>query len=419
VGSERRLDRDVSKATEGPQPRRPRILFLFNHDAAHQAAHIAGIMAQLTTYYPHVEAIAACGTDAIQAFIQTLVAPDVSDKIRWVSLPIPPVVNTALAFLNRIAPVRRLARLHYNRELFASVDVVVSTERTCLRVKRKLGSQAPKFAYVPHGSGDRNVAYHPELKQFDLMLLSGQKLIDEMAAHSIATPQQCRLIGYPKFDTIDRKAAPKLFANDNPVFLYNPHFDPLLSSYFEHGIAILDYFAANTNRFNLIFAPHVMLFRKRIHISLEYRTFRLRPDVPERFRDLPNIRIDTDSPLLFDMTYTLAADAYIGDMSSQVYEFLIRRRPCFFIDTHSHLSPVREPDAMLTEKPLPYAFWGNGPVVKSAAELCTILPDWKVMGARYRSAQDALFSYTINDSQTALSTRRGADALAQFTGVGS
>ncbi len=376
-------------------------------------------MAQLAMHYPHIAVIAACGTDAIQSFIQTLLDPGILDKIRWESLPIPPVMNAALALPNQIAPVRRLARLRYSYELFASVDVIVSTERTCLRVKRKLGTRAPKFAYVPHGSGDRNVAYHPELKQFDLMLLSGQKLIDEMAAHNIATPQQCRLIGYPKFDMIDRQAAPKFFANDNPVFLYNPHFDPLLSSYFEHGIAILDYFAANADRFNLIFAPHVMLFRKKLHISLEYRTFRLRPDVPARFRDLPNIRIDADSPLLFDMAYTLAADAYIGDMSSQVYEFLIRRRPCFFIDTHSHLVTVREPADMLKDNPQLYAFWGNGPVVKSATELFATLPDWKAIGAQYRSAQDALFAYTIDDSQTALSTRRGADALARYAGAGS
>ncbi len=395
---------------------RPSILFLFNHDAAHQAAHIAGIMAQLALQYPHIRVVAACGTAAIEEFIRSLLPPEAAAKTEWRALPVPPFINTALAPLNRIAPVRRLARLHYNLQLFASVDIVVSTERTCLRVKRKLGKAAPKFAYVPHGSGDRNVAYHPELKQFDIMLLSGQKLIDEMGAHGIAQPGQCHLIGYPKFDTIDRRAGQKFFDNDNPVFLYNPHFDPLLSSYYDSGTAILDYFADNAGRFNLIFAPHVMLFRKSLHISLEYRTFRRRPDIPERFFHCTNIRIDTGSPLLFDMTYTLAADAYIGDMSSQVYEFLIRRRPCFFIDTHSQKITKPASDAKTADPALPYAFWGNGPVVKSADELFALLPDWQEIGARYRSAQDALFSYSIDDNAAVASTRRGADALALYLG---
>jgi hypothetical protein len=402
---------------DSAQSKRPAILFLFNHDAAHQAAHIAGIMAQLAVHYPQIEVIAVCGTDTIQAFIVSLLPCEAVSKIRWEPLNVPPAINAVLALPNRIAPVRRLARLHYNLELFASVDIVVSTERTCLRVKRKLGKRAPKFAYVPHGSGDRNVAYHPELKHFDLLLLSGQKLIDEMGAHGIARPEQCRLIGYPKFDTIDRTAAPKFFDNDNPVFLYNPHFDPLLSSYYDGGIAILEYFAANAERYNLIFAPHVMLFRKKLHISLEYRTARFRPEIPARFRGYPNIRIDTDSPLLFDMAYTLAADAYIGDMSSQVYEFLIRRRPCFFIDTHSHKVPTGNSGGMMAEQPLPYAFWGNGPVVKTAAELCALLPDWQAVGAHYRSAQDTLFTYTIDDDPLVLSTRRGADALAAYASV--
>jgi hypothetical protein len=399
---------------DGMKTTRPAVLFLFNHDAAHQAAHIAGIMAQMALHYPHISVIAACGTEAIRAFIHTLLPVEAVHKIVWEPLPVPALINAALAPLNRIAPVRRLARLRYNSALFASVDIIVSTERTCLRVKRRLGADAPKFAYVPHGSGDRNVAYHPELVLFDIMLLSGQKLIDEMDAHGIAQPSQCHLIGYPKFDTIDRKERPKFFDNANPVFLYNPHFDPLLSSYYDSGNAILDYFAAHADRYNLIFAPHVMLFRKKLHISLEYRTARLRPDIPDRFRHCPNIRIDTDSPLLFDMAYTLAADAYIGDMSSQVYEFLIRRRACFFLDTHSDKTFDTPSDSIKAERPLPYAFWGNGPVCRSAEALFALLPDWQNIGAQYRTVQDQLFAYTINDEPTILATRRGADALAKY-----
>ncbi|MDZ7826953.1 MAG: hypothetical protein U5R48_14215 [Gammaproteobacteria bacterium] len=33
------------------------------------------------------------------------------------------------------------------------------------------------------------------------------------------------------------------------------------------------------------------------------------------------------------MTYTRAADIYVGDVSSQVYEFLVTPRPCVFLSS--------------------------------------------------------------------------------------
>jgi CDP-glycerol glycerophosphotransferase (TagB/SpsB family) len=34
------------------------------------------------------------------------------------------------------------------------------------------------------------------------------------------------------------------------------------------------------------------------------------------------------------MRYTLAADIYAGDVSSQVYEFLVEAKPCVFLNAH-------------------------------------------------------------------------------------
>jgi hypothetical protein len=71
-----------------------------------------------------------------------------------------------------------------------------------------------------------------------------------------------------------------------------------------------------------------MLFKKKLHVSLEYRTARLRPDLAPRWHEAANILIDTGSTRLVDMTYTLSADGYIGDVSSQIYEFSFIRAPC-------------------------------------------------------------------------------------------
>lgn len=391
------------------QQPRPSILFLFNHDAAHQAAHIAGIMESLALHHPEVIAHAAVASAAIERELRKLVSPAAADRIVWNDLSLGKWGDRLLSPLDRLFPARRLARLRSNTALFARMRVIVSTERTCLRVRRRLrrrmGDGAPLFAYVPHGSGDRNVAYHPELAQFDIKLVSGQKLVDEMIARGIATQGECHLIGYPKFDAVDVSRRERFFDNDHPTFVYNPHFDPVLSSWYDHGPELLRRFAALGGAYNLIFAPHVMLFRKTLHASPEYRTARRRPDIPPEALSAPNILIDTDSDRLFDMSYTLSADGYIGDMSSQVYEFLLRPRPVIFIDTHSADHPDEAPNR---------AFWANGPVVATLDELFELLPDYERIGAEYRSEQDRLFSYTIDNKPDLRSVDRAGKILAQI-----
>jgi len=388
-----------------------RVLFLFNHDAAHQAAHIAGIMASLAARGDGCEVHAAIASTRIEAELRRLISEADAGRIHWHMLTLEPLTDAMLALPNKLLPARRLARLRVGQPLFAQMNAIVSTERTCLRARRRLrrtmGDAAPLFVYVPHGSGDRNVAYHPELAQFDHMLLSGQKLIDEMIARGLSDASHCHLIGYPKFDTINREQRQKLFANDLPTFVYNPHFDPVLSSWYDHGPQLLRWFANQGDRFNLVFAPHVMLFRKKLHISLEYRAARFRPEIPAEAISAPNILVDVDGPRLFDMTYTLAADGYVGDMSSQVYEFLIKRRPVFFIDTHSSRLPHETANR---------AFWASGPVVRGVGELAALLPRYAQIGEEYRAAQDRLFAYTIDDRPDEKSVERAAAALARIAG---
>lgn len=379
------------------------VMFLFNHDAAHQAAHTAGIMGELAASKPQLDVVAATGNPAIERQIRDLIPASQAQAVRWLDLSLPRLWDQLLALPNKIAPVIRLARLHRNIDAFSKADIIVSPERTCLRVKRRLvrnyGSKATRFAYVPHGSGDRNVAYNPELVQFDYYLLSGQKLIDEMVAHGLATAEDCHLIGYAKFDVAGDTPKAKLFDNDRPTIVYNPHFDPKLSSWFDHGPEFLRWVAGQSDRFNCVFAPHVMLFRKKLHISPEYKISRNRPEIPAEAYAAENILIDTDSPRLFDMTYTNSADIYVGDVSSQIYEFLKQARPAYFID-----AAEQGQDA--------YQFWQNGPVVKDIPQLEHVLINHAEVGKTYRTTQERLFDYTINIDPERSAAQRGADVLA-------
>ncbi len=387
------------------QPKK-NILFLFNHDAAHQVAHSVGITAALADNYQNeANTIIAYGSGAIRAEIEKHLSASQISAVTWLDLSLPAWANLVAAPFNRLFPARRLARLMAGAPRLRQYDMIVSTERTCLMLKRRWkGLNCPQFAYIPHGSGDRNVAVHPALRDFDLCMVSGQKVAGQLVAAGVATPEKCRVIGYTKFDILRGRKPEKFFDNGKPVFLYNPHFDPHLSSWYDHGPALLRYFAAHPE-YNLIFAPHVMLFFKKLHVSAEYKISRARPDIPSEVFNAPNIRIDTDSPRLFDMSYTLSADAYIGDISSQIYEFLYQPRPMFIIDTHSGDNGTDEPA---------YEFWKNGPVVRDLDALYALLPRWREIGTQYRPEQIRLMNQTADTSDPRTASLRGAEALINW-----
>lgn len=384
-----------------------RVLFLFNHDAAHQVAHLAGIAAACARECDKMQTVVAYATPAIRAQLDGLIAPADAKRIRWVELALEGGALTLAKVFDKVLPASRLLRLRSHADLFAEMDMIVSTERTCLRLKKQINpADMPLFGYIPHGSGDRSVAYHPDIRRFDQVFVSGQKVIDQLVAHGVK-PERIAIVGYPKFEAIDLSSKPDFFGNGRPTFVYNPHFDPHLSSWYDAGPDLLRWFASEAGQqFNCIFAPHVMLFRKRLHISPEFKVARRRPEIPAEALGADNILIDTDSPRLFDMSYMLAADAYIGDVSSQMYEFLARRRAAFYLDCRS------SPDANDADW---HMFWKSGPRVSSVEELVQLLPRWQEIAAKYRPAQDELLDYTFNITDQPASSRTAqviADLMA-------
>ncbi len=385
------------------------VCFLFNHDTPHQVAHMAGIAAALAERYPDIKSAAMVSDENIRQALARNVAPTALKKLEIAPMKFPRWLDSLITPLNRLMPARRFLRLHWNAPYLRTFDAIISTERTCLTLKKRWREDGPKFIHVPHGAGDRNVTHHPEKKLFDHFLLSGLKMRDQMVRHNIARPEDCSIIGYPKFDSIGLRPKKRFFQNDNPVFLYNPHFDPALSSWYNHGVDILDWFYANSDRYNLIFAPHIMLFFKKTHISLEYKVSRQRPDIPSKYLNSSNILIDTDSKNLFDMSYTLSADAYIGDVSSQIYEFLYSPRPCFFVDVRHHKDTKSKEET--------YDSWTCGPVASNMTELAPYLLDWRAVGQQYLDRQTRLINYMTDRTNPNSAAARGADAVAKYLGI--
>ncbi|PYD82012.1 hypothetical protein CFR80_08410 [Komagataeibacter oboediens] len=360
--------------------RHMKIGFLFNHDCTHQVPHTAPIICELAAMGQDVTVITS--TAAQEAHVRKTIAA-CAQRVTYARIDIGPLSRAINTVARAVVPFRRIANLRENIDLFAGFDALVVPETTSALLKSHFNLDV-RLIYLPHGAGDRSIGFRDVTRFFDLVLLPGAKTRDRMLHKNLIRPGHHAVVGYPKFDTVDMTARPRFFDNDRPTVLYNPHFDPVLSSWWDMGIEVLEWFARQDD-YNLIFAPHVMLFRRRLHTSVEHRRIRLRRRIPERLRNLSHIRIDTGSQNSVDMSYVLAADIYLGDASSQVYEWIARPRPCIFINSH-HARWRDNPN---------YAHWNMGQVIEGVDELPHALAvacdRQRLFAARQQAAFDATF----------------------------
>jgi CDP-glycerol glycerophosphotransferase (TagB/SpsB family) len=103
------------------------------------------------------------------------------------------------------------------------------------------------------------------------------------------------------------------------------------------------------------------------------------------------------------MTYTRAADVYLGDVSSLVYEFLIEPRPCLFFNRSK--AHWRDNDN--------FRFWSTGEVLESVSDLPAALDRTQSDPRRYRTEQERAFTeaFDLNDTPSAI---RAAEAITVF-----
>lgn len=354
-----------------------RVCFLFNHEDVHQVAHSLPVAQALAAQRPDVHVEVAVSSAGQEAAVGQIIGHNPSGaRILVTRLGLSPVMDAAASALSRIVPARRVAILARHLDYLKSFDVLVVPEFTSTLLKSRWRLDRPKLVCIPHGSGDRSVGFSDELRLFDLILVAGDKTRQRMIDRHPMMADRIKSCGYPKFDTLDLNRKPRLFENDRPVVVYNPHFDPRLSSWYRFGQDVLRYFAEQ-DRYNLVFAPHVMLFRKPLHGSMEHRELRWRGTVPAEFCAMPHMLIDTGSARSVDMTYTLAGDIYLGDVSSQIYEWIIRPRPAIFLNSHA-ANWAKDPN---------YAHWHLGPVLDDLEALPTALAAASAPGDHFQKAQ--------------------------------
>ncbi len=282
-----------------------------------------------------------------------------------------------------------------NEADFAKYDAIFTVEDTAFRLfERYSANRRPRKIYMPHGAGDGTVGFSARARMFDFLLLAGEKSAHRMLALQHIRPDNHREVGLVKIETAERLSAVSvpLFKTPRRTILYNSHKTRGLESWSSFAEPMIKAFG-RTSDYNLIIAPHVKLFRRRSKSNKA---------VWEN-RSTDNILIDTGSDRSVDMTYTRAADIYVGDISSQVYEFLTTPRPCIFLNPHE-IMWMANPD---------FAHWHLGDVISRPDELMPAIEAAPARHHLYRKRQSAYAAASLGDTSPGASCR-AADAVMAF-----
>lgn len=360
---------------------------------SHQILHSLPIAMEMAIAFPDIEVHVACATDENAEIVRNIAALYPEAKVVHDRLNVPWTLRLHMRFRRTTTPPKRHFLL-LNRNYFSRFDALVLPESTSLFLK-KIGLRRTKFIRTGHGAGDRQIVVSPAVGKFDFVLISGEKQERRLLELNLIRPGDYAFQGYPKFELVAKMAARplRLFDNDRPTVIYNPHFDPEFSSWPLVGMDVLDFFARST-RYNLIFAPHVRLFHPPL--PEKYAPFR-------RFMDMPNMHIDLGSVRSIDMSYTMAADIYLGDVSSQLSEFMLKPRPCLFLN----------PRGTNWKNDANYLSWTLGPVIPGAEELEKGIEEALASHPALLERQQQYFAYSFGSSLP-FSARRGADAIVNW-----
>lgn len=382
-----------------------RIGFLFNHDQVHQVAHGLPVALALAGMKTGAEILVCATNDRVAVEIRTLAGDAVGRDFELVRLGLTRVSSKLLDRLaGTVVPAAKLLVYRDNLDFFRTLDVLVVPEKTSLVLKARYGLDHLKIVHTRHGAGDRAIGFNAASAGFDHILASGPKIRARLVGEAGVPAERISVVGYPKFDLFPAHRAQR--TDERLTVVYNPHVAPHLSSWYRHGRDILRWFAEHPE-YRLIFAPHIMLFQRPVTVTVQPPGLARVGSIPAELRGRENIHVDTGSRALTTMEYLDQADIYLGDASSQIYEFLREPRPAIFFDAHG----------ADWKNDTNFRHWRAGRVISDVGALGPALAAARdEHKARYRMAQDEMIRDTFDVSETPPSVR-AAEAIARVAGL--
>ena len=266
--------------------------------------------------------------------------------------------------------------------------LIVCAEQTSLWLPRALPFLAWRFIKAAHGAGSMMTRADPRRRAAYRLLVPAPAEKQRLISTGIA-PERIAIVGYVKAGFHALATPRRLFADDKPVVVYAPHWQRHRSSWWHWGRQIVAMLAAQ-DRFNIIFAPHQRLAEAAPEVR----------DVLAAVAALPHVHVDLDSFAMVDGSYMAAADIYLGDTSSQVVEYLIRPRPCVFLN----------PDGVEWRDDADYGFWVCGDVIDKLDDVLGALERAQPRHGGYEDVQRTFAADALGDASPA-AAKRAADVI--------
>jgi hypothetical protein len=377
------------KTFEYPEGQKIKVGFLFLDTMAHfyHAAPTAFELSSNPAYDVHLYISSQTNWNLLQEL--SLLYPDNQCHFNFVQSSL---IQRWMDYFKK-RPFPKIASVQKNHlKDFLSCDALVTTDKNMHLLNDHNKDHKILTFCLHHGPAHRDYVLSTDFAQFDCNLLGGNAAYNYMYSSGLFTKDQLRVVGYPKFDITLRNDPRKFFKNENLTVIYNPHDDPKISSWHTWGLDILDFFYRHP-QYNLIFAPHIQLFAKQ-NISIS-----------EKYTQAKNIRVDLGSRASCDMSYTRSADIYLGDMSSQYYEFLANPKPCIFLN----------PKGVQWENDFQYRAWHLGDVIEkdNLKDLKMTLDTAQERHSVYKDKQNEIVNdvFYITDEPAA---KRAAKVISEF-----
>lgn len=352
--------------------------------------------------YPIVEALSEISDARLELWVSTSVHEGLIG--RWVGdLANPRVrIRRAPGFLEVAddgcgrsprVPTKMLVLLRLLPRLLTA-PVAVCAEQTSLRLPRLFPWLPTRFVKTSHGVGSMSARDDPRRRAAALLLVPSERERRTYLDRGF-DPSRVAATGYVKAGFRQRTHWRPAFEDERPILLYAPHWQEHRSSWWRWGREVVRLLVED-GRFNLILAPHQRLVER----APELRR------VLDAVAGLPHVHCDTDGFAMVDGSYTAAADIYLGDTSSQVVEFLMRPRPCVFLDAHG-VAWRDDPS---------YAQWHCGEVVDGLSGLLPALARAGAEHPRYAPVQAEFARSSLGDTGGAAPKRAAEHILAVLNG---
>ena len=241
-----------------------------------------------------------------------------------------------------------------NKSILRKSDVILTASYGIPRDLLKNNIRGKFVIFTRHGTGDGKFTFNKSLFEYDCVFIPSKKMYDQFREMSILDNLKNYLqIDYCKFDYLFYYPEKnlKIFNNNLPIILYNPHYNKKISSFYKDAENIVNAIL-ESKKYNIILSPHPLVNKWHFfdRIKLHF------PKSERLYKDWSSIH-----KVNFD--YMKIADIYLGDVSSSIYEWLYFDKPMIFYNSHN-----------IVWKNNPYyRFWNLGNIAANPEELLVYL----------------------------------------------